>query len=92
MNHHELTELEKSLLEMGYTHLYIIGDEAVGVLDFMYTTAIVVGLDKNQYRGRYCYESRQDAVKALLEWKDTGVGPVGYIKFKGRGLDGNYHA
>ena len=34
----------------------------------MFTTGLVVGLDRVGYDGRYCYESHSDAVSALKDW------------------------
>jgi hypothetical protein len=53
----------------------------------MFTTGLVVGLDRIGYDGRYCYESHADAISALKDWHGVGDPSGGWIKYKGVGGD-----
>ena len=85
-------ELEEFLNEQGYHKLkYIEGRGICGVMGFIFTVAIVHGIDPEMsiyggYKGRYCYprEYSQDCVIALTTW-DGKEDPSGrWIKHKGR--------
>jgi len=78
--------LKAYLEENGYYHLKEIpGRGLCGVRTFMYTIAIVYGLDKEGYVGRYCYphENAKDLALAYLIWDgvDDPIGP--WVKHKG---------
>lgn len=61
--------------------------ELAGLSTMTFTTALVVGLDDEGYRGRYCYELAADAEEALKGWDGNGDPSGPWIKFKGRGGD-----
>lgn len=68
----------------GYTNLDVVNDEIVGLRRFIFTSAIVVGIDAVGYRTRYCYGTMFEAKRALQDWKASGdEEPSGYIKRKG---------
>jgi hypothetical protein len=59
------------------------GHGECGLRQFLFSCAIVTGLDAIGYKGRYCYESRADALAALEAWRDRGDPPGPWIKYKG---------
>jgi len=68
----------------GYRDLDVINGEIVGLRRFIYTSAIVVGMDETGYRTRYCYATMFEAKRALAEWRQSGAEePSGFIKRKG---------
>lgn len=56
-----------------------------GLMDFMFTTGLIIGMDKIGYFGRYCYKTRQEALDALNSWDGSGDPPGSWIKYKGNG-------
>lgn len=68
---------------MGYTPTKLLpSGEWAGVLDYLFTAGLVIGLDQTGWRTRYCYEHRADAEKALEAYSGDGdpIGP--WIKQK----------
>lgn len=78
-------ELRKFLEEEGYMHLkQIKGRGICGIKRFIFTTAIVYGLDEYGYKGRYCYPHHEIAALTIAysTW-DGGDDPIGpWIKHK----------
>ena len=74
------TSLEDFLIAEGYEGLQTIDGQLVGLHRFIFTVAIVVGLDRDGYKARYCYPAWVDAFYALKDWagKETPE-PEGYI-------------
>lgn len=71
-----------------YTHLKKINGRGLcGVSRFIYTVAMVYGIDENGYTGRYCYASKQEAVGALEAWTGEGHPGGAWIKHKGHLID-----
>ena len=72
---------------VGYSHLRDIGGKICGLLSFISTTGLIVGMDESGYDRRYCYEYAADAIKALAEW-DGGGHPGGpWVKVRGQEID-----
>lgn len=70
--------------EMGYSNCCKINGKIVGLSSFIYTTAIVVGMDETGYEHRFCYHTPHTAMEGLLMWVvNGGDEPTGYIKRKG---------
>ena len=70
--------------EMGYTGVLRLNGKIVGVMEFIFTYGICVGLDETGYEYRFCYGSFAEAATGLAEWiRDGGDEPTGYIKRKG---------
>ncbi len=68
----------------GYTNIDVIHGEIVGLRRFIFTSAIVVGMDAIGYRTRYCYPTMFDAKRALADWRESGdPEPAGFITRKG---------
>lgn len=90
MNNDELRELLDYLKTQGY-HSLRNGpdDKPCGLFFFLFTVAIVVGLDRNGYSHRYCYNTWLEAESALKDWAERGYSgePEGYIVRKGLGAD-----
>ena len=55
---------------------------SIGVFRFIYTTALMVGIDAYGYRTRYCYERYDEAVAACNAWDGEGDPPGQWIKQK----------
>lgn len=70
--------------EMGYTGVCKINGRVVGIMQFLFTWGLCVGLDEYGYVCRYCYHSLHEAAQGLAEWiRDGGdEPPPGYIKRK----------
>lgn len=58
----------------GYENVRLLptGDYA-GTMRMAYTSGLFVGLDMTGYKRRYCYESANDALSALLAWDGRGT-------------------
>jgi hypothetical protein len=69
---------------MGYRYPKILATgECAGIMPMIYTTGIFVGLDKFEYRTRFCYETWAEAEKSLAAWDGHGDPPGNWIKEKG---------
>lgn len=54
---------------MRYEHVITIGDHGLCcIYKFMYTTAILSGLNDIGYEDRWCYHTKEAALEALLDW------------------------
>ena len=78
-------ELENFLTFEGYYDIKLLGDNRVGLRDYLYTCSIVVGLSEVSYEGRYCYSSHKEASSSLSMWDGKDDPPGKWIKYKGRG-------
>lgn len=58
--------------------------EVAGVLPFVFTHGLLVGLDPWGYRLRYCYALHYQAMQALASWKKGDDPPGPWLKKKGR--------
>lgn len=78
-----MESLLQQLDEDGYENVTLLasGDYA-GVLPQMFTAGLFVGLDRDGYQRRYCYERKADAVAALAAWDGKGDPPGPWIKEK----------
>ena len=88
-------ELIKIFEAENYTCLVETKTKGVcGILRFAFTTGVVIDMDRYQYRGRYCYKSKADALLGLAELIDKPeiLHPTdsNWIKYKG-GIDGVYY-
>lgn len=84
-----MQNLRVFLEENGYTHLHEQSDGSyIGLMDYMFTTGLMVGLTEHTYKVRYCYEHFEDALLALKNYTDMNADPEGpWIKAKGLGQD-----
>lgn len=83
-------KLETKLKENGYVEIREVPNVGICALrGFMFTVGLVVGLDENSFRYRYCYPHKNagDAVGALRAWDGTGDPLGNWIKKKGDGFD-----
>jgi hypothetical protein len=70
----------------GYFSIRLLPDNRLaGIMPFLFTFGLVVGLDDTGYQGRYCYEHLTDAAKALANWDGIGDPSGPWIKYKGKG-------
>lgn len=79
----ERTSLIEFLHDNGYTHIKVMQDDTLCAIQRqLYTVAIVVGIDREGYRRRYCYEREYDAREALVQWDGNGDPSGPWIKEK----------
>lgn len=72
------------LTECGYTDLrQLPTGEIAGVMRYLFTGGLVMGLTLVQYRTRYCYPTVEEAREALARWDGQGDPAGGWIKRKG---------
>lgn len=70
--------------ENGYTHLRRLPTgELAGVAQMAFTGGLFAGLTPMSYRTRYCYETLEEAVEALVVWDGVKDAPGMWIKRKG---------
>lgn len=74
-------DLEEPLQGEGYRLVTLKGDQVCGISQFIFTWAIVVGLDETGYSHRYCYGTLLEALGAYNDWDGVGD-PAGFIKRK----------
>lgn len=79
--------LLRDLADRGYREVRPLQGQFCGLLPFMYTTGLVVGLGDSGYQRRYCYEHLADARAALEAWDGADHPPGPWIKCKGPGID-----
>lgn len=73
----------KFYTDMGYGTPIRLDGKIVALGRFIYTVAILVGLDETGYECRYCYHTENDAMIALLAWIGSDeMEPAGYITKK----------
>lgn len=53
-----------------------------GIHEQLFTAGLFVGLTETGYSRRYCYETKQEAAKALDAWDGQGDPPGPWIKEK----------
>lgn len=61
------------------------GKGLCGLSLFLFTTGLVVGLEESGYRGRYCYQTQEEAEVALKYWDGQGDPLGNWTKYKGEG-------
>ncbi len=75
-----ITELTKN----NYMFLkYVPGRGICGLARMYFTTGLFYGLEWDTYQGRYCYESKLEALQDLFAWDGAGDPPGDWIKHKG---------
>jgi hypothetical protein len=66
------------LTREGYSDLKLCGDAGVcGVLRFMYTCGVCYGMDKDGRKGRFCFDTMQNAQLFIKDWDGTTAPTVG---------------
>lgn len=71
------------LNENGYTHIKAMQDGTVCALQKqLFTTGIIVGINRHGWSRRYCYEREYDAREALIQWDGVGDPPGPWVKEK----------
>jgi len=75
---------EKIIAGNGYFSFKEIPGRGLCALSyFFFTVGILYNLDEEGYGGRYCYQSEEEAQKALAEWDGNGNPGGNWIKHKG---------
>jgi len=83
------TPLLSFLREQGYSQIREVPNQGVCALSrFAFTTGLLVGCTRTQYKGRFCYPSFADAKSALASWDGVNLPPGNWIKYKGE--DGEF--
>ena len=76
-------DLLAKLLANGYVRCIVLPTgEIAGLHQMLYTCGLVVGLNDFGWRTRFCYESKEEAQKALDAWDGRGDPPGPWIKSK----------
>ena len=76
--------------DMGYAAVRQLPDGRwIGVMRFIYTVGLCVGLDDMGYRYRYCYQSYIHAVRDAERWDGQGDPPGLWLKLKGHPVRGD---
>jgi hypothetical protein len=81
-------ELKVFLENAGYKQLKEVNGRGLcGIFGFLYTVAIVEGIDKYDYKGRWCYPHAyaKELVIAYNVWDDVDAPKGRWIKYKGDG-------
>lgn len=79
-------DINETLAAEGYTDIREIpGRGLCGLHNFMFTTGLCWGLDESGYRGRWCYQSPNQAKDALERWDGHGDPTGPWVKYKGEG-------
>jgi len=69
----------------GYSHARVLPTGEVAALwRFLFTTGLLVGIDRIGYRTRFCYAKASEAIEAIATWDGKGNPPGYWIKEKGR--------
>lgn len=77
------TEAIEHLAAQGYMFVRELPDgKLAGLHPQMFTTGLFVGLQKDWYERRYCYEKFIHAYEALQAWDGKGDPPGPWIKEK----------
>ena len=71
----------------GYSDFKLVNGKLCGLLPFVFTTGLIVGLEPMGYDHRYCFEHEHDARNALMAWTGDGHPSGPWIKLKGIGID-----
>lgn len=79
--------LREQLEHEGYSDLVEINGKVCGLLPFLFTTGLMVGLENGFYELRYCFEAEKDARAALERWDGEGHPTGPWIKAKGVNVD-----
>lgn len=61
--------------------------ECAGIIRFVYTWGICVGISNFGYKTRFCFDEKEEALKALSEWTGFKDPPGNWIKQKGGCFD-----
>jgi hypothetical protein len=77
-----LTPQDLRNLEFEHFRLLPTGEWA-GVREFIFTYGLLIGIDQDTYRTRFCYGSEEEALAALASWDGTLDPPGRWLKEKG---------
>jgi hypothetical protein len=68
---------------LGYEQARQLEDGAwVAIRPMLFTTALVVDIDRFCYDHRFCFHRREDAEREILRMRTIDDDPTGYIKRK----------
>lgn len=68
------------IAEQGYKYPRLLPTgEWIALFRFAFTWGVVVGIDEFGYKRRFCYESANDALKAVALWDGSGDPPGRWI-------------
>lgn len=72
-------EIEAVLAQNNYYSWRLANGRVYALSRFIFTWAIVCGIDRFGYTHRFCYESLPEALGAYLAWDCRGGEPLGYL-------------
>lgn len=79
------SELIEFLRKDGYRNLKTLDNGTViGTLDLLFTRSLCVGINRQSWEARYCYEDRDLATRAAEAYVDDDLPPLqGYVASRG---------
>lgn len=81
-------ELIEYLKTQGYYEFRKVPNHGICSLrKFIFTTGIIIGLERTFYHGRYCYSKEEEASQELKNWNGIGDPQGNWLKYKGEGGD-----
>jgi hypothetical protein len=76
-------EIVFELVANGYRNIRRLPTgEWAAVLKFIFTWGLCVGLDRDGYRTRFCFETREEATNSLNSWDGKGFPPGWWLRQK----------
>lgn len=79
-------DLLAALTENGYGMIMRIPGRGVcGIARMTFTVGVFYGLGPHSYQGRYCFETKFEAIESLFNWDGNSDPPGDWIKHKGAG-------
>lgn len=82
----EELELIQFLKTQGYYEFRKVPNRGICSLrSFLFTTGIIIGLNKHTFFGRYCYSNEEEASVELKNWDGEGDPKGNWLKYKGIG-------
>ena len=70
-------DLEQMLVDNGYQNIREIDGMVCAAMRFIFTVGVCYGIDQTGYRGRFCFDTYQNAMLFLDEWDGRTIPVVG---------------
>lgn len=71
------SEFENLLADEGYTNVREIDGMVCATHRYIYTVGVCYGIDMTGYRGRFCFDSQQNAELFLKDWDGQTMPVIG---------------
>lgn len=86
MNKMTSLEIDNYLRANGYSMLMDKDSSKLcGIGQSIFTWDLYVNLDENGFSGKYMYETKGEAIRAIIDWDGNGDPGGNWIKYKGEG-------